>query len=129
MSSSYLTRYFTKMNNQLRNTTGTTTRSRDFCRSHPNLSEIHDQPEKKILSLQLDERNVGTVEYEKEGSNTYHLIHSAIPLELQGRGYGHVLAKKTFDYIAENNLRMKISCEFLQSAYEKNKYKYKQYVE
>ncbi|XP_031337920.1 protein NATD1-like isoform X2 [Photinus pyralis] len=101
--------------------------TRSFSRSQSKINELQDQPERKILSLQLDERNIATVQYERNG-DTVDLIHSEIPSELQGKGYGHILAQKTFDYIVENNLRMKITCEFLQKVFEKNKSKYGKYV-
>ncbi|KAF2888022.1 hypothetical protein ILUMI_18152 [Ignelater luminosus] len=88
--------------------------------------EIQDNPSESVLTMQIN-GDYAKVDYSRQG-NLYDLIHSAVPDKFQGRGYGQLLAEKTFDYIVSNDFRMKLTCEFLTSFYEKNRDKYKRYV-
>uniref|UniRef100_A0A1L8DAJ1 Protein NATD1 n=1 Tax=Nyssomyia neivai TaxID=330878 RepID=A0A1L8DAJ1_9DIPT len=62
--------------------------------------------------------------YRKEKS-ILHLDHTEVPAELNGRGVGKVLAQGVFKYVAENDFKMKVHCDFLQHYLEKYGSEYK----
>ena len=90
-------------------------------------NELIDDVSNKVLSMQISDSLTAFINYEKTKDGTYHLIHSEVPQEVQGLGYGHILVKETFDYIAANNYKMSISCRFIKRVYEEHKHDYKQY--
>nr|CAH7756015.1 unnamed protein product [Callosobruchus chinensis] len=83
-------------------------------------SAIIDCNPKRIFKIPLDSsENYATVAYEQIDDNTYNLVHTTIPDELQGKGLGTILAQRIFEHLANNNKKFKLTCEFLQSVYEK----------
>lgn len=52
-----------------------------------------DQPirQRGLFQIELSEKLVASVTY--EGTNVINLLHSEIPEELQGYGFGHILAE------------------------------------
>ncbi|KAK4881229.1 hypothetical protein RN001_004548 [Aquatica leii] len=87
---------------------------------------VEHASENSEFKLQLNANDVGIIEYQKK-NNVYKLVHSSVPTQLQGQGYGRILAQKTFDYIASKNYRMSITCPFLLKCYKENEDKYKKY--
>ncbi|KAB0800200.1 hypothetical protein PPYR_05940 [Photinus pyralis] len=64
--------------------------------------------------------------YSKTG-DVFRLEYIKVPPNLQRRGFGRILAKETFKYIAMNNYKMSISCRFIKKIFEENKGDYKQF--
>nr|XP_022919222.1 protein NATD1-like [Onthophagus taurus] len=64
-----------------------------------------------------------TIEY-----GILNLTSTEIPQQYRGKGHSYVLAEKTFDYIIEQQWRMKLTCAFLQDFFKKNCDKYHPYV-
>nr|CAD7258814.1 unnamed protein product [Timema shepardi] len=64
-------------------------------------------------------KDKATIQYEKLNS-TLDLQHTDVPEVFQGKGLGKILAKGAFDYVVTHKLKMKLSCDYLQSYYEKN---------
>lgn len=80
------------------------------------------------LTIELDSSTVATVSFVKLDHQTYDLVHTLIPEQLQGQGLGHIFAQRIFDHLLEKNVRLKLSCEFLQHFYFKNSPKYRGFV-
>ncbi|KAJ8941158.1 hypothetical protein NQ318_004279 [Aromia moschata] len=97
-------------------------------RSNLETSPLIENLIKKQFQIKLDDERNATVNYRKLNDNTYDLVHSSIPEEYQGMGLGHTLAKRVFDHLASENKKFKITCEFLQKCFEKNREKYKAFV-
>ncbi|VEN63891.1 unnamed protein product [Callosobruchus maculatus] len=93
-------------------------------------SAIIDCASKRIFKVRLDgSENYATVGYEQIDDNTYNLVHTNIPEELQGRGLGTILAQRIFEHLVNNNKKFKLTCEFLQNVYAKKfSDKYSAYV-
>ncbi|GLV41146.1 hypothetical protein CBL_04670 [Carabus blaptoides fortunei] len=67
------------------------------------------------------------VEYVRNG-DVLDLTDSFVPESMRGKGLGHRLAKGTFDYVENTNLKLKLSCTFLRKFYEENKDRYKHLI-
>ena len=53
-----------------------------------------------------------TLSYREKGDHIT-LIHTEVARELEGRGYGGLLARSALDYARANNLRVIPSCPFV----------------
>ncbi|CAH1991872.1 unnamed protein product [Acanthoscelides obtectus] len=83
-------------------------------------SSIINCSSKMMFKVPLDSSdNVATIRYEQIDENTFDLVHTDIPEELQGKGLGTILAERVFEHLANNNKKFKLTCEFLQSVYER----------
>lgn len=80
------------------------------------------------LSIQLDNSTLATISFVKVDENTYDLVHTLIPEQLQGQGLGQLFAERVFDHLLQHNKQLKLTCEFLQHFYIKNQSKYKGHV-
>lgn len=59
------------------------------------------------------------IQYQKTDT-TLDLYHTEVPVVFRGQGVAALLAKEAFDYVLRNNLRMKLSCDYLQKYYKDN---------
>ncbi|KAH1012683.1 hypothetical protein HUJ05_011792 [Dendroctonus ponderosae] len=76
------------------------------------------------LTIQLNSNSVATISYVKVDEKVYDLVHTLIPEQLQGQGLGHLFAERIFDHLIKQDIRLKLSCEFLQHFYSQNIPKY-----
>lgn len=60
--------------------------------------------------------------------NTYLLIHTEVPEGLRNKGIAAALVKKTFEYLEENQLKMRPFCAYIQ-AYLKNHPNWKRLID
>ncbi len=58
--------------------------------------------------------------------NLITLLHTYVPVELEGRGAGSALVKHALHFASQNNLKVKATCEFAQSYISKNINRYKE---
>lgn len=65
-----------------------------------------------------------SIEYVIE-NNVYDLIETTVPEEYRGKKIGEKVAEKTFDYLLKKKQRFRITCQYLQNFYERNKAIYK----
>lgn len=56
----------------------------------------------------------------KKTDDVLDLYHTEVPVVFRGQGVAALLAKETFKYIQQNNLKMKLSCDYLQKYYREN---------
>lgn len=56
----------------------------------------------------------------KKTDDVLDLYHTEVPVVFRGQGVAAILAKETFKYIQQNNLKMKLSCDYLQKYYREN---------
>jgi uncharacterized protein len=50
-----------------------------------------------------------------KNDNSYFLIHTEVPADLQGQGIAGALVDKTFRWLDENNFKMRPFCPYVQS--------------
>ncbi|XP_060526990.1 tRNA-dihydrouridine(20a/20b) synthase [NAD(P)+]-like [Cylas formicarius] len=89
-----------------------------------NLKNNPVQETSKQLAIEINSNVFATISFEKVDENTYDLVHTTIPEELRGRGLGHIFAERIFDHLAGNGRKIKLTCEFLQEYFVKNRVKY-----
>lgn len=78
------------------------------------------------FQLKIGDDNA-TILYTKKG-NTYDLYDTILPEHYRGLGLGTLFAKKIFDFLVKENAQIKLTCEFLQNVYEKNRTIYEKHV-
>ncbi|XP_034233752.1 protein NATD1-like isoform X3 [Thrips palmi] len=59
------------------------------------------------------------IQYQRT-NNTLDLYHTEVPSVFRGQGVAALLAKEAFNYVLQNNLKMKLSCDYLQKYYKDN---------
>lgn len=53
------------------------------------------------------------IDYQLKGDKIF-LIHTEVPVELEGKGVAPAMVEKAFDYIEEHNLKMVPYCSFIK---------------
>lgn len=67
--------------------------------------------EKKRFELEVEGR-IAFIDY-KEKESKITLIHTEVPLELEGKGVGNAIVEKTLNYIEQNNYVLIPLCPFV----------------
>ncbi|PSN44821.1 Protein NATD1 [Blattella germanica] len=80
--------------------------SRTLCSMNNNV--VHDAKNNKAY-----------VQYDRNNS-VLDLFETEVPVAFRGRGIAQILAKAAFDHVVQNNLKMKVTCTYLQSYLSKN---------
>ena len=62
----------------------------------------------------------GYISYEYMNDKTLDLQHTFVPESMRGRGIAKQLAKFAFDYVVESNLKMKLTCWYLEKYINEN---------
>ncbi|KAK9880976.1 hypothetical protein WA026_014328 [Henosepilachna vigintioctopunctata] len=81
------------------------------------------------FKIKLNESQYAEVLYEKKG-HIYDLQHTSIPEDYQGKGLGSIVAERVFHHLidADKDVKIKLTCEYLQHYQNKNKNKYDLYI-
>jgi predicted GNAT family acetyltransferase len=58
--------------------------------------------------------HVAFIEY-RQDENVVSLIHTKVPPELEGKGVGNAIIKKTLTYIEQNHFRLIPLCPFVRA--------------
>ncbi|KAJ9601141.1 hypothetical protein L9F63_000720 [Diploptera punctata] len=59
------------------------------------------------------------VQYDKV-NGILDLFETEVPVEFRGKGIAQILAKAVFDHVVTNDLKMKVTCTYLQDYLAKN---------
>ncbi|KAK3907555.1 Protein NATD1 [Frankliniella fusca] len=93
--------------------------SKAFTAYAPNDLKVQHNPEKEEFSICMGE-DCAVLQY-KRTNETLDLFHTEVPVVFRGQGVAALLAKvDAFEYVRQNNLKMKLSCEYLQKYYRDN---------
>lgn len=85
-----------------------------------NLHVVHDT-QKKEFTLKLEgSSEPAIIEYTERSDNSVDLHHTEVPVSYRGRGIAKVLAKNALDYFASSQVKMRLSCTYLQKYVKDN---------
>ena len=83
--------------------------------------DIEHDPNNLTFELSLPGCNEkGYISYQLMNESTLDLQHTFVPESMRGQGIAKKLAKYAFDYVSEHNLKMKLSCWYLQKYLKEN---------
>jgi predicted GNAT family acetyltransferase len=73
----------------------------------------HDKKAKQFV-LDLGNNQVARIDYKQIDKGRIELYHTEVPEELRGKGIGKALTKGALESASRENLRLKVTCEYLQ---------------
>ena len=80
--------------------------------------EVMDNPAASRFELRAGDRRTGDLlgflNYRRDG-NVLHLIHTEVPAEVGGQGYGGALARGALEYARTAGLQVVPSCRFVRA--------------
>lgn len=79
--------------------------------------EVVHQPARSRFLIELENSGKSYeafIDYEHLEPNTIDLYHTEVPVVFRGQGIAQILAEAAFDHVVEENLKMKLSCSYLQ---------------
>ncbi|GFT26117.1 hypothetical protein NPIL_61031 [Nephila pilipes] len=79
---------------------------------------LHDAELKEFSLSNGKEKAV--LQYKQLTPSSIELEHTIVPENLQGKGLGKLLAEAALEYALDRQLKVKVSCEFVQKYLEKN---------
>ena len=68
------------------------------------------------------------IKYNIMNDNVLDMYKTYVPADLRGKGLARILATEAFQYVVENQLKMKLTCWYLQDFYKENQIEYRKYV-
>ena len=74
-------------------------------------SELIHNEQWHRFEMHIDDKTA-FIEYTKEG-NTYLLMHTEVPPELEGHGLAKSLVEKTFDWLEKKGAKMTPYCPYI----------------
>lgn len=72
--------------------------------------DIKHVPEKNRFETTVDD-STGFVVY-KTDNDAVDIIHTIVPVPIEGRGIAGALVKETYDYAKENGMKCKATCPY-----------------
>lgn len=93
-------------------------RAKAFAACVPKDLNVEHDPVKQEFSICMGEE-CAVIQYAKFG-DVLDLYHTEVPVVFRGQGVAAVLAKEAFQYVQQNNLKMQLSCEYLQKYFKEN---------
>jgi len=94
--------------------------SLDFSQSSMVVRHNIEKKQFEISLPNLPGNAMAVLEYTEPQAGVLDLWHTEVPHELRNRGIAKLLAKEAFDYVVESDLKMIISCSYLQMYYNNN---------
>jgi predicted GNAT family acetyltransferase len=84
-----------------------------FCTDSLTLQSVqHNEKDKEFFILMGQDKAM--LNYEYIGKNKVDLWHTEVPDVFRGKGVAKLLAKSAFDFVVDKDLKMKVSCTYLQ---------------
>jgi len=104
---------------------------RRFCQSRE-MSEYQVKHDKKhqTFYIKLEGKDKAILEYNVISPTHLDYVHTEVPTSYRGKGIAAHLAKAAFDYAVEENMKMILSCSYLQKfASTLTDTKYREHIE
>jgi hypothetical protein len=76
--------------------------------------EVRDNPAMRRFEMNLEDGLIAVAYYKIEDGRVV-LLHTEVPQELSGRGYGSQLAHGVFETLRQQNRRVIAKCPFMSS--------------
>ena len=73
---------------------------------------VRDNPERSRFELEVEGR-IAFANYRNDG-NVLNIVHTEVPRELNGKGYGTDLVRGTLDLIRSRGQKMRPMCGFVR---------------
>jgi predicted GNAT family acetyltransferase len=73
---------------------------------------VRDNPERSRFELDV-EGKVAVANYRRDG-DVVNIVHTEVPRELNGKGYGSDLVRGTLDLIRSRHEKMRPMCDFVR---------------
>lgn len=87
---------------------------------------VQHQPDQNRFVMDI-EGQTATVDYRHRDGKIW-LVHSEVPLNLRGQGYGKILVHKTFEKLTEEGCEAVAVCPFIRKVAERSE-RWKEVVE
>lgn len=71
---------------------------------------------------------LAVLEYSKIAPDKWDYCHTFVPVSKRGRGVADKLATEAMDYIANNNMKAKLTCSYMSQTWLASHPEYKKYV-
>ncbi|CAG0917916.1 unnamed protein product [Notodromas monacha] len=81
---------------------------------------VHNRAQKKFILNIEGSSEPARIEYRVLKPGVIDLYHTEVPDEFRGRGIAKKLAAGAFEHVKKENLRMKLSCWYLQTILTQN---------
>lgn len=83
--------------------------------------EVFHDTKKKEFSITLEGSPESAVlQYDMLEDNVVDLYHTGVPVAFRGKGIAKVLAKGALDYFSSNQVKMQLTCTYLQKYVKDN---------
>jgi len=80
--------------------------------------QVVDNPAAGRFELRVGDQ-LGFLNYRRDG-NLLHLIHTEVPAEVEGEGYGSALARGALEHARAAGLQVVPSCRFVRAYLERH---------
>lgn len=70
------------------------------------------------FTLLIDGNYTAVIDYYSQ-NEIYYLTHSEVPTALRGQGIGKILVEKTYEYLAQNNIKAVPVCSYIKTIVQK----------
>ncbi|XP_003742976.1 protein NATD1 [Galendromus occidentalis] len=99
------------MANVLRQLASCSLMTRSMTSAACSLPITHDRKEREFYIKIGEDKAV--LQYEEIEPGLLNLLHTEVPSAFRGRGVGALLAKEAFDFVADHELKTRVSCTYL----------------
>lgn len=76
-------------------------------------SSVKHQKASHKFTLDLGKNQTARIDYRNIGPKKIEMYHTEVPEELRGRGIGKALAKGALECAGSNDMKVKVTCEYL----------------
>jgi len=91
------------------------------------LNIVHEL-EHNRFSIAFPNGELAVLEYNKISPDKLDYCHTFVPPSKRGRGVADILGTEAMNYVANNNLKVKLTCSYLSQTWLTSHPEYRKYV-